>query len=67
MKPSRRNDLSRAAWRKSRYSNDGGGDCVEVATNLPSVTPVRDSKVPEGPTLLLSTNAWAAFVTAVKA
>ena len=27
-------DLSRAAWRKSTYSNNGGA-CVEVATNLP--------------------------------
>ena len=25
-------DLSRAAWRKSSYSNGSGGSCVEVAT-----------------------------------
>jgi hypothetical protein len=23
-------DLSNAAWRKSKYSTDNGGDCVEV-------------------------------------
>ncbi|MFE2040159.1 DUF397 domain-containing protein [Streptomyces sp. NPDC059477] len=67
MKPTRKPDLRSAAWRKSSFSEEYGADCVEVATNFPSVTPVRDSKAPEGPTLLLSTNAWAAFVTAVKA
>jgi hypothetical protein len=29
-------DLSRAAWRKSTRSNNGGA-CVEVATNLPGI------------------------------
>ncbi|MYU19836.1 DUF397 domain-containing protein, partial [Streptomyces sp. SID8361] len=32
-------DLSVAAWRKSSYSNNNGGDCVEVADNLPGVVP----------------------------
>ncbi|MFD8361732.1 DUF397 domain-containing protein, partial [Streptomyces hygroscopicus] len=42
-------DLSVAAWRKSSYSNPDGGNCVEVADNLPGIVPVRDSKNPDGP------------------
>ncbi|MET8828382.1 DUF397 domain-containing protein [Streptomyces sp. NPDC004610] len=67
MKLSRRLDLGSAAWKKSSYSDAQGADCVEVATNLPGITPVRDTKTPTGPTLIVSANAWAAFVTAVKA
>lgn len=28
-------DLSTAQWRKSSYSDDNGGDCVEVAYDFP--------------------------------
>jgi hypothetical protein len=38
-------------WQKSSYSGNGGGDCVEVARNLPHVVAVRDSKDPHGPVL----------------
>jgi len=37
-------DLTDAEWRKSRYSGSNGGNCVEVAGNLPGVVAVRDSK-----------------------
>jgi hypothetical protein len=57
-------DLSGAHWRKSRRSGASGGDCVEVADNLPGIVPVRDSKNP-GPTLITSRAAWTAFVTHV--
>jgi hypothetical protein len=60
-------DLSGAAWRKSSYSNGDGGDCVEVAGNVPGVVPVRDSKDPQGPALEFSADAWASFVSAVRA
>jgi Domain of unknown function (DUF397) len=50
-------------WRKSSYSNDSGGECVEVADGLPGVVPVRDSKNPTGPALLVNARAWQAFVT----
>ncbi|ORT57869.1 DUF397 domain-containing protein [Streptomyces sp. CB03238] len=60
-------DLSSAYWRKSSYSNGTGGECVEVADNLPGVVPVRDSKVPQGPALVVRARAWAPFVEAVKA
>ncbi|MEU3856079.1 DUF397 domain-containing protein [Streptomyces sp. NPDC028722] len=63
---SSRIDLSDALWFKSRYSNAGGGDCVEVADNLPGLVPVRDSKSPDGPALLLPATAWAPFIASLK-
>lgn len=55
------------AWRKSSYSAGNGGNCLEVADDLagPAV-PVRDSKNPHGPALLVPTGAWRAFVTQVR-
>jgi Domain of unknown function (DUF397) len=58
-------DLSRAAWRKSSYSNNGGA-CVEVATNIPGFVAVRDSKDPSGPSLVFSSDAWQAFILTKK-
>ncbi|MER0480797.1 DUF397 domain-containing protein [Streptomyces sp. Edi2] len=60
-------DLSAACWRKSSYSNGDGGECLEVADDFPGLVPVRDSKVPEGPALIVRAVAWRRFVTAVKA
>lgn len=59
-------DLSRAVWYKSTFSNGSGGDCVEVAGNLPGIVAVRDSKDREGPKLAVSRRAWSAFVQAIK-
>lgn len=58
-------DLSRAVWRKSTRSNNGGA-CVEVATNLPGVVAVRDSKDREGTVLVVSANEWRAFLGGVR-
>ncbi|MFG3496175.1 DUF397 domain-containing protein [Streptomyces sp. NPDC047886] len=55
-----------ARWRKSSYSS-GGGECVEVADNLPGVVPVRDSKVPDGPAVIVGARAWAVFVAGLGA
>ncbi len=55
-------DLAGATWRKSTRSGGSGGDCVEVADNLPGVVAVRDSKDPHGPALAFPTDAWSAFV-----
>ncbi|WEV27600.1 DUF397 domain-containing protein [Streptomyces sp. 71268] len=60
-------DLSAAMWRKSSYSGDNGGNCVEVAPGFPGVVPVRDSKDPGGPALAFDASAWSAFVAGVKA
>lgn len=58
-------DLSHAAWHKSSYSNNGGA-CVEVATNLPRLVAVRDSKNPSGPSLVFNADSWQAFIRAMK-
>ncbi|QIY96329.1 DUF397 domain-containing protein [Streptomyces sp. S1D4-11] len=61
--------LAAATWRKSSYSNPDGGQCLEVADNLPAPTPlvpVRDSKNPHGPALVLPAAAWASFIAAVR-
>jgi len=58
-------DLSRAAWRKSTYSNNGGA-CVEVATSLPGIVAVRDSKDPAGPALAFGADSWQAFINTLK-
>ncbi|MFD5481144.1 DUF397 domain-containing protein [Streptomyces hawaiiensis] len=58
-------DLTNARWRKSSYSGNTGGDCVEVA-DLGVRVAVRDSKDPEVGTLTLSPQAYAAFVAHVK-
>ena len=60
-------DLSAAIWRKSSRSSDNGGQCVEVAANLPGVVAVRDSKDPDGPKLVFNPAEWQAFIGGVKA
>ncbi len=57
-------DLSRAAWRKSTYSNNGG-NCVEIAPG-PATIAVRDSADPAGPKLAFTPDQWKAFTTTVK-
>lgn len=59
-------DLSNAIWKKSIRSGTSGGDCVEVAANLPGVVLVRDSKDHEGGTLHVSPASWRAFVDMAK-
>jgi Domain of unknown function (DUF397) len=59
-------DLSRAEWCKSTFSNGSGGNCVEVAGNLPGTVAVRDSKDREGPALAVSGRAWSVFAEAIK-
>ncbi|MEU1280616.1 DUF397 domain-containing protein [Streptomyces sp. NPDC005805] len=53
-------------WRKSTYSGNEGGSCVEVLDGHPSGVPVRDSKVPHGPVLVFSAAGWSSFVTALR-
>ncbi|OWV04295.1 DUF397 domain-containing protein [Micromonospora wenchangensis] len=60
-------DLTGAVWRKSTRSDNGGSTCVEVATNLPQVVGVRDSKDRRGPVLTFTPVAWAGFVAATRA
>ena len=53
-------------WRKSSYSGNGGGNCVEVASNLPDGVAVRDSKNPDGPRLACTRGACSEFVECIK-
>lgn len=51
-------------WRKSSYSGNSGGECVELRAGLDAV---RDSKNPDGPVLEVEPARLKAFVNAVKA
>ncbi|MEU8702673.1 DUF397 domain-containing protein [Streptomyces sp. NPDC048680] len=51
-----------AAWHKSSYSGTNGGECVEVVTGCAASVPVRDSKNPGGPVLVIGADAWRGFV-----
>ncbi|AVT37457.1 DUF397 domain-containing protein [Plantactinospora sp. BB1] len=59
-------DLTKANWRKSTRSGGSGGNCVEVADNLPGVVLVRDSKDRDAGTLAFDADAWRAFVGSAK-
>jgi hypothetical protein len=54
-------DFSKADWKKSSHSGAEGGNCVEVATNIPGLVAVRDSKNPHGPALAFTPTEWRAF------
>jgi len=53
-------------WRKSSYSGNSGGNCVEVGAAAPLIA-VRDSKDPDGTRLAFGREAWEAFAAKVKA
>jgi Domain of unknown function (DUF397) len=59
-------DVTGAAWRKSSYSGDNGGTCVEVGVAAPAVA-IRDSKHPDGPLLAFAAATWKSFTDQVKA
>ncbi|WP_078915099.1 MULTISPECIES: DUF397 domain-containing protein [unclassified Streptomyces] len=53
-------------WRKSSFSNSEAGSCLEVLDGHRQGVPVRDSKNPQGPAIILPESAWSTFVTAVR-
>ena len=55
--------LSRAAWRTSSYSNNGG-NCVEIAAAA-GVIGVRDTKDRAGVVLAFGPEAWRRFAGSV--
>jgi hypothetical protein len=59
-------DLTDAIWRKSSRSGNNGGNCVEVAANVPGIVAVRDSKDPDGPKLVFTIGEWTAFTGGVR-
>ena len=60
-----RTDLSRARWRKSSRSGQGGESCVELACE-PGVTAIRDSKNPSGPVLMFDRSEAVRFLTGLR-
>lgn len=52
-------------WRKSSFSANGGGDCVEVGHDAGAVA-VRDTKDRRGSVLRFDADAWRRFAEQVK-
>ncbi len=59
-------DVKSAIWRKSSYSGNNGGNCVEVASDKREVA-VRDSKDSGGTALVVTNRQWRRFTDQVKA
>jgi Domain of unknown function (DUF397) len=53
------------AWRKSSFSGNNGGDCVEVAFAEEGVL-LRHSRNPRGPVLSFTQAEWLAFLTGAR-
>ncbi|MFF5140675.1 DUF397 domain-containing protein [Streptomyces sp. NPDC013157] len=53
--------IDQLTWRRSSYSSEEGGECVEVAARLGTVH-VRDSKDTTRAALAVDPSAWTAFV-----
>jgi hypothetical protein len=52
-------------WRKSSYSSDNGGACVECGTAAGAVL-IRDTTNRDGCTLRVSISAWVKFTSDIK-
>ena len=52
-------------WRKSSYSGNGGGECVEIGAS-PGAVVVRDTTDRTGPVLRFTPAAWRRFADQVK-
>jgi hypothetical protein len=59
-------DLTGADWHKSTRSGGNGGDCVEVAVNLPGIVAVRDTKDRAAGALVFTDAEWQAFLAGVR-
>jgi Domain of unknown function (DUF397) len=53
-----------SSWRKSSYSGDNGGECVEVAAAEDVL--VRDTADRNGPVLTFVADAWRAFTATIR-
>ncbi|MFE7441678.1 DUF397 domain-containing protein [Streptomyces chartreusis] len=53
--------VSESAWFKSSYSGGNTTECVEAAF-IPFGLLLRDSKLPDGPHVVVSSAAWSRFL-----
>ncbi|MGE9695276.1 MULTISPECIES: DUF397 domain-containing protein [unclassified Streptomyces] len=51
--------------RSDTCANGRDANCVEIGLGHPTAVPVRDSKAPAGPALLVSPEAFSALIEAV--
>jgi hypothetical protein len=51
-------------WRKTSYSADNGGACIEVASA--EAVLVRDTTDRRGPVLTFTADAWGAFTKTIR-
>ena len=58
-------DQIERGWRKSSYSGNGGGDCIEVGHAHDGIA-VRDTKDRTGPVLRFTPAVWRSFAGQVK-
>jgi hypothetical protein len=56
---------SALSWRKSSFSGNNGGNCVEVGT-APGSVAVRDTTDRDGGTLIIPADVWQAFTATIK-
>ncbi|MBV8541205.1 MAG: DUF397 domain-containing protein [Pseudonocardiales bacterium] len=57
--------MHRPTWRKSSYSSDQGGACLEVCELDSGHRAVRDGKDPGGAVLRFTAAEWSAFTTGI--
>ncbi|MGA5131233.1 DUF397 domain-containing protein [Streptomyces olivoreticuli] len=62
----KRSCIPGSAWRKSSYSGNNGGGCVEVADNITGFVPVRDSKNPGRTPLIFPASSWTDFLRTLR-
>lgn len=55
------NELARATWRTASYTQ-GNGSCVEVGNLRSGRIAVRDTKDRGGLAIVMTTDAWRAFL-----
>lgn len=55
-------NLDPLRWRKSSYSGQTGGDCVEFAQPAADSIWIRDSKRTDGSHLAFTARSWASFI-----
>ncbi|MGQ0837854.1 DUF397 domain-containing protein [Actinokineospora sp.] len=58
-------DLSGARWRRSSFSDNGSGNCVEIAL-VGTSTAIRDSKNRDGGTLIVTPRQWTGLLAVAR-